>query len=128
MNWNTKHLVKLTQAALDESDGCCPHVKVGDTVYRASENDPWGIVTAFYHCAECEEAAQAREEEELYQCTDCGKEFPLKEGVLFRWWDHDPSQGDEPLPVCGPCRKLPKHIERVRKNNADLERELGDDY
>lgn len=75
-------------------------------------------------CQECLDKNLESEENELHTCYDCKCEFKLKDGgTLWKDYDFYPAQGDEPTPVCKPCRTLPAHRDRVAKDRADYEAE-----
>lgn len=111
-----------------EEHGGCEHVtddpSKGHVVHY--ENDYWGR-EGFVMCEVCEEAKEIEMDNEEVCCYDCKGVFQRKDTVEWKWYDFYPAQGDEPIVVCKHCRILPKHLERVRKDREDYEREFEED-
>jgi len=126
MNWTVHRVTKLTQRAFDEADGVCEHLKVGDTAFMSGEQDSFGPVTRFYECQACREGSKEAELNEEYCCTDCKQPFRLRNGILWKPYDFDPSDGSEPVPVCNGCVERERHQARVTRDEADYDREFGD--
>jgi hypothetical protein len=78
-------------------------------------------------CHVCAEHQDTQVGLETHTCADCCKSFQKKDGVLWRWYDFYPAQGDEAIPVCGACKTLTKHRERMRRDSEDYEREQEED-
>ena len=133
MNWFTKNIVysKSLQARKDliEAWGGCEHCEEDPSkVYAVFyENDPWGR-EGHCLCESCYDKAIEEEGEEILTCHDCGAEHPKKEMRIWRWYDFYAAQGDEPIIVCPKCRVAEKHIQRVRKDEADMNDELDRYY
>lgn len=132
MNWFVKRMTVITQAEIDQADGVCEHIKVGDRVHVAGEQDSFGPVTRFYECSACFQASQAAAGAELERCDDCGEQYPHRELEAWKPYDYYPQQGDEPTMVCPKCQLLPKHQARVERDRRDYYAEFGgseeDDY
>jgi hypothetical protein len=132
MNWFTKRNVEsLTESAkktLADSLDVCEHVDVDHkALFEVSyENDSFGR-EGYGMCHVCSEHQHTQVGLEVHMCTDCQKPFLKKDGVLWRWYDFYSAQGDQPIPVCGVCRALAKHSQRMKKDNDDYNREQGDD-
>ena len=132
MNWFTKSFVGTStlsvKAKLVEEWGGCEHVeKDSSCLYRVDyENDSFGR-EGYCLCEACAEAATEREDNELHTCVDCKSEVPLKDGVMWKWYDFYAAQGDEPLFVCNTCRTKEKHLARRAKDRADYEAEFPDE-
>lgn len=124
MNWFTNVPVSHRKDGDDE----CEHVMEGaEPVMIMRENDSFGPVGGMVVCQECWDKAKESEAEETHVCHDCGKEFPLKDGIAWRPYYFDVTQGDEPLHICNDCKVKPKHVERKRRDREDYLREM-DDY
>lgn len=130
MNWFTGRFISGCSTAhkkeLAERDSCCEHVEADPSVayYYGAENDSFGTVGSHVNCKDCYEKAQAAEDEELVTCADCGNVVKSGDTISWRWYDFYAPQGDEPLIICNSCRTKEKHIQRVRKDRADLDEEM----
>ena len=130
MNWFTRKDISSNSVAFKskraEEDACCEHVQADPScaVSLRREVDSFGPVSSYVCCADCEKLAEEAEENETHTCADCKCEFPLKEGMLWKWYDFYPQQGDEPIAVCNSCRVKEKHVQRVRKDRQDYEAEF----
>lgn len=121
MNW-TVHGQRQT---ITEVWDHCEHLEMGDVVpYVVGEQDSFGPLTRLGMCKKCHDKYREEQDEELAFCNDCGQEKPMKEMCEWRWYDFDPSQGDEAPNICEACCILPKHKERVRKDREAYEREM----
>jgi hypothetical protein len=128
MNWFTKSYVsgnslKRKEELVTEWGGC-EHVEADPSVMAvvAYENDSFGR-EGYCMCEACDTAADAEEGEREVTCTDCKGTFKQKETREWRWYDFYAAQGDEPYVLCEACRKAEKHLARVRKDQADYEKE-----
>ncbi len=112
-----------------EENDCCEHftADASKLVVVSYENDSFGR-EGYGSCQECYDKSLAVVEEETHTCTDCKKSVPLKDGLMWKWYDFYAPQGDEPLFVCNECRKLEKHRERLAKDARDYEWEFGADW
>lgn len=132
MNWFTKSAVVGVsvekKAALATENDCCEHVEkdVSTMAHIRYENDPWGR-EGYCVCQECFDKSETKKGEEFHTCSDCKTDIPLKDGVMWKWYDFYAPQGDEPLFVCNECRKLENHQARVKRDTADCDYELGYD-
>lgn len=107
---------------LAREDGCCEHVEAGAPIFAVGcEDDSFGPLARIGNCEACYHASVAAHAAEMVVCNDCKKEVPRSQATEWKWWDFYAPQGDEPLVICDQCRKLPKHIERVRADRADRE-------
>lgn len=130
MNWFTKNFVsnkslEFKKASLDEWGGC-EHVEEDPSKVHVItyENDTWGR-EGYCVCEDCYNKVVEEEQQVKYCCHDCKNMFTLESGgVLWKWYDFYPQQGDQPLPICSDCRQKPKHIERVRKDIQDYDEEM----
>ena len=68
------------------------------------------------------------EVDESHTCADCEKLVPLKDGVLWRWYNFCAPQGDVPLFVCNECRKLEAHRQRLARDAREFEWAFGADW
>lgn len=131
MNWFVRTGVSGNSAAhntkLLNQDAGCEHVEkdIGLAYALRSEKDTFGTVGSYLCCKECDDLAETRDDELEEICRDCGKTHKAKDGIAWKWYDFYAPQGDEPLQICDECKKLPKHIERVRADRADYEAETG---
>ena len=126
MNWTVHGVVTLNERHTSVADEVCEHLRIGDKAHFVGEEDSFGPVTRFYYCSDCYRIEQEREDAELVYCNDCGCEKPRSDVLAWRWYDFYAPQGDEPIMVCSECRKKAKHLNRVAKDKADRDRELGD--
>lgn len=133
MNWFTTlgvaHENLSTKTKLVEQDGGCEHAtKDPSLVYVVHyEKDSFGIVGSHANCEACYNKAEAEKLEEEHVCKDCVQTKPLKEGRMWRRWNHLESDGDREIFVCIPCRSLPKHVKRIRDDHDDYAIETGYD-
>jgi nitrite reductase/ring-hydroxylating ferredoxin subunit len=130
MNWFTKTPAASLSAAakqklVDDNDSC-EHVQNDPSKFFevSYENDSFGR-EGYCMCEACAILAQEQVQEETYVCADCKTEFPLKSGILWKWYAFYAAQGDEALPVCNACRPLPSHRARVRQDQDDYDDELS---
>lgn len=129
MNWftnkNISHFSKERKAALAAEDGACEHVEADASVATnvRREMDSFGTVGSYVCCEECNKKAEEADGEQEEICHDCQKVVKMKDAIEWKWWDFHAPQGDEPVIVCNDCRSKPTHIERVRRDRADLEEE-----
>lgn len=127
MNWFTQshiaHLSAKRKLALSMEDSCCEHVEADPScaVTVRREMDSFGPVSSYVVCTACDDKACEEEDNREYTCYDCGKEFPLKGGTLYKWWGFYAPQGDEELPVCNHCRIQPKHLARLKRDREEEE-------
>lgn len=107
----------------------CDHLKVGDvaTVVH-NEDDSFGEVCRMAECKECYDVTKAAEAIELHTCFDCGEDKPGSEMNKWRWYDFYAPQGDEPLDLCDTCLTMPKHRQRVQKDNESAAYEYDQDF
>ena len=130
MNWFTKKIIvdKDTAAKIKlvEEWGGCEHVEAdpGKLYVVHYENDSFGR-EGYCLCEECDTEREEDEGNQLYTCTDCKVKFPLKDMLVWKWYDFFAVQGDEPLHLCKSCYAAPKHQERIRKDQEDRDWELG---
>lgn len=112
--------VKKRQA---EQDSSCGHVQKDPSLAVANlkEMDTFGPVGTHVVCAECYDQHLAAKGEETHVCKDCGQVHKASAGIAWRWYDFYAAQGDVALRICNPCRLLPKHQERVRRDREDYE-------
>ena len=68
------------------------------------------------------------EVDESHTCADCEKSVPLKDGVLWKWYNFCAPRGDVPLFLCSECRKLEKHRERLARDARNFEWAFGADW
>lgn len=111
-----------------ERDGACEHIANGSAPIAAvtAENDSCGTIDRWAECSACYQARLSAEDEEEHRCDDCRQSFRLIDGgLLWKSFDHYPPQGDEPLPICGACRVLPKHVARVAQDAKDEAYEMA---
>lgn len=106
-------------------DHACEHVENGAEVCTVTaERDGFsrGGCEGECHaqCAACVELEWA----EPTRCFDCGKNFPLRDMLQWRWYDFYAPQGDEELPICEGCQVLPVHKNRVLTDRADERDEM----
>lgn len=136
MNWFTKRIILTSNPELkekyfnsEEFGGCCKHCEEDHGLaYAVSyENDSFGR-ESYVMCEACSNKEDEQEDEELHTCHDCKKEVPYKHNRRWREWDFDPSDGGEPIHVCDECRKLPAHLERVRRDREDYEAYVENDF
>lgn len=129
MNWFTHKWLKDANSEFVKEGDVCEHLEENpnQATKVTDEKDSFGVVGRYSRCSVCLEEEEQREEEEEHICSDCNKTSQLKDGVMWTTYDHYPPQGDEPMFVCDTCRFQPKHIERLRKDRADMEWELGND-
>lgn len=131
MNWfiTPKHIDSVTQRDIDAAlDGACEHVEVGKPGILVGEQDSFGPVTRFLECPECRKASREQEDEELERCADCGKDYPRKEVVMWKWYDFYAASGDEPLCVCDGCRVKIKHRLRCWRDDRDYADEMNEKF
>lgn len=80
-------------------------------------------------CNECSDKVVSREDKYEEECVDCGGLTSIATGgILFKYWYHCESQGDEPIPVCSSCRRSEKHQNRLTRDRLDEERYFSDTY
>ena len=124
MNWFTNGSVRDQKHAerLFTEGGGCEHVEkdISLAAYWSAENDSLGRETYVY-CKECWEKAQQEEDEEEECCFDCGKMFPRKDTIAYKWYGFYAPQGDEPLIICKDCKVLPKHLSRLARDRSERE-------
>lgn len=121
MNWDKL----FTGFTMRPGDDHCEHLSPGSIApYLIQETDSFGPVHGYGMCAACYETYLTQKVEQTYHCHDCGVEFQLKEGILWKWWDFYPEQGDEALPICNVCKEKHRHKERVERNTRDFEEEM----
>lgn len=144
MNWESKSRSQdeLIRALDDERSDLCEHVqqvfpaqdghetRVGpimrDKAYGIlKEDDSFGPVVRYVVCKACWEKAKQEQEEQKVHCNDCGQEKMAKDTISWKWYDFYAPQGDEPLTICTDCMVLPKHKQRVEKDNKDRRDEFG---
>lgn len=132
MNWFTRTVVEGSSAErkqeLLDKDGGCEHVEKDvnlGTILRA-ERDSFGPVGTYLCCKACDEKATEEEDNEERCCKDCKQMVKKKEGAEWRWYDFYAPQGDEPIFICNACRLLPKHLDRVARDDRDRAAELGE--
>lgn len=129
MNWFTKSYVSNNslerKKQLFEEHGGCEHVEADPSVMAvvAYENDSFGR-EGYCLCEACDDLSVEHEDNEEHVCHDCKSCKPLKEGVMWKWYDFYAAQGDEPLFICNECRKKDTHINRVRRDRQDYEEEM----
>lgn len=129
MNWFTKTYCGTfpleRKVELLEEHGGCDHVENDPSLMFcvSYENDAWGR-EGYCMCQSCTENAEEAEGQEMVTCHDCGQEFQKKDTIEWRWYDFYAPQGDEPLTICEGCRHKETHLERRRRDRADLEEEL----
>lgn len=129
MNWFTKSnaqgLSASKKAALAAESDCCEHVTKDPSVmaYVHYENDSFGR-EGHCLCSQCHEAIESKENEEVHTCRDCNCELPLKDGIMWKWYDFVASQGDEPTFVCNSCCKLANHLSRVDRDKRNYDDEF----
>lgn len=123
MNWYVS--LSAEEGLTDDLADRCPHVEADPSlaVRTLGEQDSFGPVHRYVVCAACSAQAHAQRMEEKYTCEDCGKAFPLKDGIRWRWYDFYEAQGDEALPICNACRVLPKHRDRMKRDAAAAQAE-----
>lgn len=132
MNWFTQSVVSnqpiTKKKALVQEWGGCDHVVADPALLHvvSYENDSFGQ-EGYCMCESCWTAAQAAEDEVEYVCEDCKQSVKLKDGRFWKWYDFSAAQGDEPLFICNTCRKGETHVNRVRQDRQDYEREFSDD-
>lgn len=133
MNWFTREYHGKDsfemKKKLVEQDGGCEHVEADPNLvaYVRYEKDSFGPVSSHAVCEACDKLADEEEGNEIHTCTDCKQDKPLKEGVLWKWYDFYAAQGDEPLFVCNCCKKEPKHLQRVAADRRAYDEEFGND-
>jgi hypothetical protein len=127
-----EQLMQLTQTVIfDDERGLyqlSPHVGYMVGVNRVYDFD--GNAVSDYHWTDKKpESFEMRPlgDYAIVRCGDCGKDKFKYLTTEWRWFDFYAPQGDEPLVICDCCRKLPKHCERVRKDTADYNHEMGFD-
>lgn len=132
MNWFTRGIIigsaEHKQKMFDQ-DGGCEHaekdINLAQVIRR--EMDSFGPVSSYVCCKACDDKAQEEEDNEECVCKDCGLSKKKKEGAEWRWYDFYAPQGDVAPFICNECRKLPKHLDRVARDDADRRAELGDE-
>ena len=125
MNWCHNSFLGVQRWASDERSDLCEHVEADRKAAKAvlCEDDSFGPVGRYVVCMDCYYKAQEEEEQEIVQCDDCKS---LKAKAVCRewkWYDFYSQQGDEALNICDDCRELPKHQNRVVKDDRDRKHE-----
>lgn len=133
MNWFTStYIAKKSDAekqALFDQDGGCDHAQANISVaaWYLCERDSFGIVGSNVACDCCKKQYEEEEGNELHTCKDCKQEKPLKDGILWKWYDFYEAQGDVAPFICNCCKKLPTHLARVEADRRAYDEEFGDD-
>ena len=129
MNWQSeKHGPDALRWALaDDRSDLCEHVEVNRTQAYAvlCEDDCSGLVVRYVVCVSCYAAHEQEEGSRIRRCCDCHKDVQQKEGGEWRWYDFYAAQGDEPMFLCDVCRRLPRHLERRRRDLEDYQEEMA---
>jgi len=129
MNWFTKAFVSTlsieSKAKKCSQMDCCEHVEADNSLLSviSRENDSFGS-EAYGMCDACNEWSMEEEGKEEVVCHDCKETKEKKDTYEWKWYDFYAPQGDEPLCICDACRKLPKHIARVKKDRQERDEEL----
>lgn len=130
MNWFTKKMMTdkdiAAKTKVVNEWGGCKHVEDDPSkLYVVHyENDSFGR-EGYCMCGECNAEREECEGNKLYICVDCNVKHPLKDMLVWKWYDLYAAQGDEPLHLCKPCYSAPKHQARIRKDQEDRDWELG---
>ena len=126
MNWVVHRKVQLNQRMINDADGVCEHVKVGDYCHESGEQDSFGPVARFYECDACYEAAAKAAGEEEVVCHDCRKVVLRKQIREWKPFDFYAPQGDTPLEICDCCWKAQRHQDRMLHDRQNEDAEYGE--
>lgn len=131
MNWFTTSLAFKLSATQTKADtvtehGGCEHVEENPELLHAVqfEHDSFGK-EGYCVCESCYNSGKEAEGAEPTSCTQCGAVHPKREMHVWQWYDFLASQGDKPLILCPSCHRSDEHRERIRRDNQNLENELG---
>jgi DNA-directed RNA polymerase subunit RPC12/RpoP len=131
MNWITKSYVadKSAEKKTKIAEECdlCEHLEEDiNKMHRVHyEQDCCGPVSGYAVCEACDAKIEEQEDNQEYTCHDCGQEFKRKDGVLWKGFYFEESDGDEPTPVCGECSSKEKHLKRRQQWRDDYNFEVG---
>lgn len=129
----------MPDVALYRSSRSFSHILHGaDFCEHCSANDLSAAVGYFYEqengqyvfaeivCEVCRLEAQKVIDETPETCEDCHHEVPHKDVRYWRpYYFHAPS-GDVPATICKACWELPKHQERMKKDDEDYRAEMDE--
>lgn len=132
MNWFTRGVLAgdaaYKQKQFDQ-DGGCEHaekdINLAQVVRR--EMDSFGPVSSYVCCKACDDKAAEEEDNQEVGCQDCKMVVKKKDTISWRWYDFYAAQGDEAVVICNACRVLPKHLDRVARDDQDRRAEFGDE-
>lgn len=130
MNWFTKKIMADNDTAAKQKVvnewGGCEHVEADPSKLFVVhyENDSFGR-EGYGVCEACDRKRTEDEGSQFYTCVDCKTSKPLKEMLVWTWYDFFAAQGDEPYHLCRPCFTADKHQNRMRKDREDRDWELG---
>lgn len=131
MNWFTTDYIERNSVAYKkeraEEDSCCEHVEADPAcaTHNRKEMDSFGPVSTHVVCEACNILAEEAELEEEDVCQDCHQTVKMRDAISWKPYDFYAPAGEEPLIICNACRKLEKHITRVKRDQADYEREMA---
>jgi hypothetical protein len=133
MNWFTRGAIvgdAAYKTKLLNEDGGCEHVEkdINLAAVLRREMDSFGPVSSYVCCQACDTKALEEEDNEECVCRDCGMTVKKKDGIEWRWYDFYAPQGDEALFICNACKVLPKHQNRVARDDQDRRDEDGDAF
>lgn len=132
MNWMTHKTCTYSKLSKDDKEGadfCCELAEEDTTLIVASarESDSFGTVGLYLMCPACKVLADKADEEAIECCFDCNTEYPAKEGIQWKSYDHYPAQGDEPIFICNTCCGKERHKKRVADDDHYYRMEHGYD-
>ncbi len=115
--------ITWSEGLVTEDMDCCSHVSVGDKVNIKSVYDCCGTSYVYACCPMCANQAQTAEDEELFECTQCGQQHPKKD--MRFWWHYDDNKvEDDPYTWCPGCQDSMAVQALINEDKVRMEEEL----
>lgn len=127
MNWFTREIIIGTDEGKKKKaaklDSLCEHVEADPSKLHCivSECDPWGCESTGI-CEACDQEHMANT---MHRCAYCGESFSELECHPWAPFDFSAAQGDEVIWVCENCLTCKAHMDRVKRDEENMEYELN---
>lgn len=112
----------------DYEGGNCGHLQEGQRAFgRSVEMDSMGS-ESYLLCEACYKAATTERMAEKVLCYDCKQSFTRSQTTAYTPYDEACEREHQRvvLTICNSCQKQEVHLERLRQDKRQMERDLED--